>query len=313
MNSNSTKARFGAPALTNLPLLHQGKTRDSFSIPITYLNQRLRLVVATNRISTHDIVHQTVIVLKGEVLTALTIYWLLLLERHLGIKHHLVAYGKDIYKYLPGKPSDYPSDLNLYAVVVVEKEIIPIEFIIRNFLEGSLESKYYALGKENPYGILLPKGLKRMHRFSEPVFTPTDKTEDGDPPRNSKEVMERYPIATHLVATTASFVTKHLEGRGIALIDTKCEVSVDGWLADEVFTPDSSRFCRLKDVREGVAPPFMDKQIARDEAMRLWAGGRKVPLVFGYDIKQKLTRTYTRIFEEITSMSLASFQTQYFS
>ena len=308
MNVHSTKPRFGAPALTHLPLLHQGKTRDSFALADGH-----RLVVATNRISTHDIVHQSMIELKGEVLTALTVFWLLFLEKRLGIKHHLVAYGRGIYTYLPGKPSDYPLDLHLYAIVVVEKEMIPIEFIVRNFLAGSLDSKYYALGKENPYGIILPKGMQHMQRFAEPISTPTDKTEDGDPPRNSQEIATLYPVATNLVMSITALATKYLEGRGIALIDHKCECTVDGWLADEALTPDSSRFCYMSDVRAGSTPPFLDKQIARDEAVRLWAGGERVPLVFSSCIRQELTRTYTKVFEEITGMSLVKFQTQYLS
>lgn len=307
-------AKHGRPWILTLPLVYQGKTRDTFQAQWTDPNDKRRpplLIVATDRISTHDVVHHSTIKQKGEVLTALTIARLIDVLERAGVAHHLVAYGREIYKYLPGKESDYPPNLHHRAIVVLRLDIIMVEFILRAYLGGSLWNTYYSKGLENPYRLALPSGLPLMYQFEEPIFTPTVKS-DTDPALVSEEVEREYPAVVTLVRKVFDLGRKHLHEVGLELVDTKFELGLDEdgrlILADEVMTPDSSRFARLADIREGKNPPWLDKQVARDEAERVWAGGEKKPLVFDSNTVRKLIETYLEIFELIVGMPLAKFQ-----
>lgn len=303
------KPRF-KPALSNLTLLYQGKTRDTFAT----LYDHLLLIVATERLSTHNVIHKSNIVLKGQVLTALTIFWMTKILPEAGIRHHLVAYGKDIYKYLPGKRSDYPRDLHLRAIIVLKLDIFPVEFIYRAYLAGSLYDKFYSKGIQNPYGLILQTGLPLMWKFGKPEFTPTDKSET-DEPRDVIDIEQSYPEASRLTSKTFNVTRSYLNSRELEEVDSKFEVGKDRdgncYIADECATPDSSRFCDIHLVREGVMPPWRDKQIARDEAERMWDGPKGPPLEFSPQVKRKLTDTYLEIFEQITQIKLKDFQDRY--
>lgn len=228
-----------------------------------------------------------------------------------GISHHLIAYGKKIYDYLPGKPADYPSDLHLCAIVVVKLKMIPVEFIWRKYLAGSFHKSFYAKGLPDPYGHNLVPGYPLMKKFDHALFTPTEKSET-DMPLNAEEVGRQYPLATQLSLEVFLRIRRYLKGYGIDLVDSKMEIGTDQsgrvTIADEVVTPDSSRFCSSHEIREGSEPPWLDKQIARDEAERMWAGGQKVPLEFDSSVIDRLSKTYKGIFSRITGMWLKRFQ-----
>jgi len=295
-----------APALSNLPLIYQGKTRDTFPCK----SQDELFIVATGRLSTHNIIHLSRVPQKPEVLTALTVFWLIhVLEKH-GIRHHLIAYGDEIYRHLPGKRSDYPLDLHHRAIVVKKLMVIPVEFILRGYLGGSL-GKLYLKGLPNPYGNILEPGLQLMAPFSPPIFTPTDKS-DTDDPLNGADVARSHPQACRISLQTFTLVRDHMRSLGLEFVDSKFELGLDDSgrvvLADEIATPDSSRFCRLSDIKLGVEPPWLDKQIARDEAERIWGDGPKVPLEFSPKIIQKLSDTYLDLFATIAGMELHDFQ-----
>lgn len=299
-----------APALSNLELFHQGKTRDTF---LTLSDKHL-LVVATDRLSTHNVVHLSTIPRKGEVLTALTIYWAKKLLDQANIPHHLVAYGPEIYNYLPGKKSDYPEDLQYRAIVVKKLKMVPVEFIFRSYLasSGSLYKKYYSKGKPNPYGIELEPGLPVMHPFNPPIFTPTDKSET-DEPLNTEETKAKYPKEMGEAAITYLLLGKYLRDVcHIELVDSKFEVGVDEdglvCVADEIVTPDSSRFCECSKIQTGVEPPYLDKQIARDKAEKIWGDGPQVPLEFESATTEQLSRIYLDLVTNITRSSLYIFQ-----
>ncbi len=308
------------PALTNLSLLHQGKTRDTFAAiwPEGRKDRRdPRLIFATDRLSTHNIVHQSTVPKKGEVLTALTVFWFLHLGR-LGVRHHLLAFGNKIYDYLPGSRRSYPDDLHLRAIIVETLDMVPVEFIFRAYLCGSLWDKFYSKGLENPYGIAIPKGLSLMTKFSDvlglrPVFTPTDKSEDDDPIQ-TEVVRAKYPAETNLAEFVFVQGRKYLEGVGLVGIDSKFELGIGEdksvVLADEVWTLDSSRVAKTLHIRTGLEPPWLDKQLARDEAIRLWAGGPRSPLKFSDPIVAKLSRTYENVFKMITGDDLRDFQSK---
>lgn len=295
--------KYGVPLLAALPLFHQGKSRDTH-VPI---DPSCLLVVATRRISTHNIVHASTIPGKGEVLTALTIFWLKDVLEKIGIAHHLVAFGKDIYGYLPGAREDYPANLHHQAIVVKRLVMTPVEFVYRSYLTGSLYRDYYAKGITNPYGLRLQEGLQNMSPFSAPKFTPTDKSETDDP-ISWLRTKRAYPTAFTLGNRIYVAVQQHLRSKGLELVDTKFEFSDDNTLADEVATPDSSRICELSKIVLGKDPPWLDKQVARDEAERLWGGGPKTPIAFSPEVITQVSQTYRDVFKRITGVSLEQFQ-----
>lgn len=297
----------------NLPLLYQGKSRDSFLAA----HEELMLVVATNRVSTHNIVHASQIPLKGEVLTMLTIFLFLEVLEKSGIRHHLVAWGTNIYKYLPGRRSDYPANLHHYAIIVRRVEIVQIEFIFRAYLCGSLWTKYYSKGLPNPYGIDLPPGLPLMHRFEAPLFTPTDKS-DTDDPRNALEVETRH--STEHAETLRGFTTLRtfFQSRNMELVDGKLE---GGYfetptgerifiLADEI-SPDSCRLTNADNITEGVEPAWRDKEIVRTVATKMWGDREKVPLAFPPDVLEAVTKTYLSVLEQATGMDIETFRKEW--
>ncbi|HUD04005.1 MAG TPA: phosphoribosylaminoimidazolesuccinocarboxamide synthase [Candidatus Paceibacterota bacterium] len=304
-----SKTKF-TPALSSLPLIHQGKTRDTFETnsPDTLL------IVATQRLSTHNVIHLSEVPYKDQVLTALTIFWLTSLLGKVGIPHHLVAFGTDIYTYLPGKRSDYPADLHYRAIIVKKLSMVPVEFIYRGYLAGSLYKGFHSKGLPNPYGITLERGLPLMTQFPAPIFTPTDKSET-DEPLDAQETSMRYPDPSRVSLQTFMLTRNHLRSRGVELVDSKFEVGIDQFgiatIADEIATPDSSRFCEFSAIEPGKEPPWFDKQIARDEAERVWDKAEKCPLKFSSEIIQKLSDTYLGICSQITGDGLQSFQRQY--
>lgn len=293
-----------------LRLIHQGKTRDTYELP-GY--PALMLVVATDRLSTHNVVHESAIAQKGEVLTALTIFWMLTILGPAGIDTHIHATGTDIYTYMPADRM-YPPDLHHRAIVVRRLRMNPVEFIWRQYLCGSLWKEFYSRGINDPYGLNLPKGLSLMHAFGQALFTPTEKSET-DPPLPGAATTRAYPRATSLSEEVFVLLRKHLSGAGIELVDMKCEIGEDEAhrcvLADEFGTPDCCRFTELAQVRVGSEPVWLDKQRARDEAERIWRGGTKVPLRFDEWVEHDLSETYRTVFERITGMPLAHFQKKY--
>lgn len=309
---NSMTPKF-VPALTSLPLIRQGKTRDTFSTK----SPDALLIVATQRLSTHNIVHLSEVPYKDQVLTALTIYWLTNVLAPAGVKHHLIAHGGAIYDYLPKSFSHYPADLHHRAIVVKKLDMIPVEFIFRGYLVGSLYKDFHVKGLPNPYGIILDPDLPLMEPFDEPIFTPTDKSET-DVPIDAENTEEKYPEATAVCYKTFLLVRDHLRKLGLELVDSKFEVGICNnsgqpivTIADEIATPDSSRFCDDAKIEIGKEPPWLDKQIARDEAERIWGKGKKTPLIFSPDIVSKLSGTYLDIFFRITGMNIEEFQKRY--
>lgn len=282
-----------------------GKSRDTY-----YLGNGFLLIVASNRISTNNLVHLSLVPQKGEVLTALTIFWLT--EVLSDLPHHLVAYGNKIFDYLPGSHSDYPADLSLRAIIVKRLEVDPREFIFRAYLTGSLWTDYYSKEIENPYGVKLASGLPKMYRFNPPIFTPTEKSETDDPV-NSRETIREYTTSYSLAQEAFLRTREYANQLGVEIIDSKFEIGVDAsgkrYIADEVATPDSSRFALLNQIVEGEDPPWLDKQIARDAAKLVWGeGGLKVPLKFSPLQVNDLRNAYSDLFKLLVGMKLKEFQ-----
>ncbi len=302
------KAKYDVPFLDSLPLHSQGKSRDTFEI---LGHDDKLLVVATPRISTHNIVHRSRIPYKDEVLTALTIHWCTEVLARAKVPHHLLAYGQSIYDYLPEDNDSYPGDLHRKGIIVRKLTITPIEFVFRNYMAGSVYHDFYAKGLTNPYGIDFMPGLPLMYKFARSAFTPTEKS-DTDDEMSAAWVMERHPEEFQLMERSLGLIQRNLNERGVELVDSKGELGRDAsgklYIADEIATPDCSRLCQLSAIREGEEPAWLDKQIARDVAVKMWGDGPRIPLVFDADVVATLSKTYLRLLERITGKSLAAFR-----
>jgi phosphoribosylaminoimidazole-succinocarboxamide synthase len=245
-----------APALEHLS---SGKVRDIYAVG----EDRL-LLVASDRISTYDVVHPTPIPDKGKVLTGLTAFWL---ERAGAIcPNHLISY------------TDVPEEFRGRAMLVERLEMAPVECVVRGYITGSGWKDYQATGAV--CGIELPEGLRESDQLPRPIFTPATKAEVGDHDENvdfdhaaeiigDRELLEelrRLSVAVYELGAA------HARERGIILADTKFEFGrrADGTivLGDEVLTPDSSRFWPADVYEPGHGQPSFDKQYVRD-----WASG----------------------------------------
>jgi phosphoribosylaminoimidazole-succinocarboxamide synthase len=245
-----------APALEHLS---SGKVRDIYAVG----EDRL-LLVASDRISTYDVVHPTPIPDKGKVLTGLTAFWL---ERTGEIcPNHLVSL------------TDVPEEFLGRAMLVERLEMVPVEAVVRGYITGSGWKDYRSTGAV--CGIELPAGLEESQQLPEPIFTPSTKAELGAHDENVDfdraaeiigdrallEELRRLSIAVYELGAA------HARERGIILADTKFEFGrrPDGTivLGDEVLTPDSSRFWPADGYEPGHGQPSFDKQYVRD-----WASG----------------------------------------
>lgn len=280
---------------------HSGKVRDTYLIPG---DGNHLLMVASDRISTHNVVHKSLIPKKGEVLTALTIFWTL--TALVGMPTHLVAYGRRIYDFLPSD-LPYPPDLHLRAVVVKQKQVVPIELIWRAYLAGSLWRDYQMC--RDHYGLKLPPKLKLMSKFPEPVFTPTLKSEHDEPIQH-RDTRARHPKAVSITREAFDRISSYLRGKGVVLIDAKFEVSKDG-LVDEWGTGDCARFALASEIQEGKEPAWLDKEMARQFASEMSGGKVTAPVTYTPDQIEQIIGRYMQAFELITDSSLSTFQKRY--
>jgi len=244
-----------APAIPGTTHLHSGKVRDLYRIDEGEFAGQL-LMVASDRISAYDYVLESTIPDKGEILTRMSLWWF----DTLGVTHHVLS-------------TDVPEAVKGRAVIVQDLEMFPVECVARGYLTGSGLSDYRATGEV--CGIPLPAGLVDGSRLPEPIFTPATKAAVGDHDENVSydavvaEIGEKAAAAlkyqTLLVYGKAEAIARE---RGIILADTKFEFGKlkDGTLvlADEVLTPDSSRFWPADEWKPGQSQPSYDKQIVRD-------------------------------------------------
>jgi phosphoribosylaminoimidazole-succinocarboxamide synthase len=239
--------------MTGLELIHEGKVRKLYR----YAPGEI-LLVATDKISAFDFVLETPIPDKGKVLNQLSLWWF---EQLVDVsRNHVLS-------------TDVPEEFAGRAVVVSELEMVPVEAIVRGYLTGSGLVEYRASG--TVCGIELPEGLVDGSRLPEPIFTPSTKAAIGE---HDENVSFDYVVARHGAELAARLREQSLKvyteaeriarERGIILADTKFEFGLapDGELvlADEVLTPDSSRFWDAATWRPGGPQPSFDKQYVRD-------------------------------------------------
>lgn len=237
--------------MLDLPLLHAGKVRRLYR----WSDGRI-LMVATDAISAYDHVLATPIPDKGVVLTQLSLWWF----EQLDFPNHIVS-------------TEVPDEVAGRAVVVESLDMLPVECVARGYLTGSGWSEYQSSG--TVCGIPLPAGLEDGAKLPEPIFTPAIKAPLGEHDENVDfaTIVELHgaELAERLRTATLSIYSKAAElaaERGVILADTKSEFGLraDGTLvlADEVLTPDSSRFWDASVWQPGQSLPSFDKQFVRD-------------------------------------------------
>ncbi|TDD62477.1 phosphoribosylaminoimidazolesuccinocarboxamide synthase [Kribbella antibiotica] len=240
-----------APEIPGAKHIHSGKVRDLYELESGEL-----LMVASDRQSAFDWILSTPIPDKGKVLTAMSLWWF----EQLGVPNHIIS-------------TDVPAEVAGRAVICEKLEMLPVECVARGYLTGSGLVEYQASG--TVCEIPLPPGLVEASRLDEAIFTPATKAELGE---HDENVSYDAVVATVGAETAAALRTATLdiymraramaEERGIILADTKFEFGTrpDGTmvLADEVLTPDSSRFWPADQWKPGQVQPSYDKQIIRN-------------------------------------------------
>jgi len=283
-------------ALADLPKIASGKVREIYeSAPDTLL------LVASDRISTYDVVHPTPIPDKGKVLTGLSAFWF---EKTADIlPGHLVSITDGV-----------PEEVRGRAMAVRRLEMLSVECVVRGYITGSGWKDYQQTGAV--CGIQLPSGLRESDRLPEPIFTPTTKATTGHDEavdfEGAVELIGDRSLAERVRDVSLALYNRaaeHALEHGIILADTKFELGIDPagtlTLGDEVCTPDSSRFWPADQYKPGQGQPSFDKQYVRD-----WASGtgwdRTPPAPpIPDDVVTRTREKYIEAYERITGESFA--------
>jgi phosphoribosylaminoimidazole-succinocarboxamide synthase len=283
------------PALTDLPLVASGKVREIYDLGDTLL------IVASDRISTYDVVHPTPIPGKGAVLTGLSAFWF---ERTREIvPNHLLSVTDGVPEQARGR-----------AMAVRKLEMLPLECVVRGYISGSGWKDYTRTGAVS--GIELPAGLRESDRLPEPIFTPSTKADIGHDQaidfEGAVELVGDRELAQRLREVSIAVyehAAEHARARGIILADTKFEFGLDDegtlTLGDEVCTPDSSRFWPADRFEPGKGQPSFDKQFVRDWASSTgWDRTPPAPPIPD-GVVARTREKYVEAYERITGESFA--------
>jgi len=277
-------------ALSDLELIASGKVREIYD-----LGERL-LLVASDRISTYDAVHPTPIPDKGAVLTGLSAFWF---AHTAGIvAGHMLSVEEGV-----------PEEVRGRAMIVKKLRMLPVECVVRGYITGSGWKDYQREGRVS--GIELPPGLQESQQLPEPLFTPSTKATVGHDEAidfegvvelvGERELAERLRDVSIAVYRHAA---EHAAARGIILADTKFEFGLDAdgqlTLADEVLTPDSSRFWPADGYQVGRSQPSFDKQFVRDWASSTgWDRNPPAPAIPD-EVVARTREKYIEAYERIT-------------
>ncbi len=247
-----------AAADLDLPLVASGKVREIYD-----LGDRL-LLVASDRISTYDVVHPNGIPDKGSVLTGISAFW-------------FNKTGHIVPNHYISSTEGVPDSVSGRAMAVTKLKMLPVECVVRGYITGSGWKDYQATGKVS--GIELPPGLRESEKLPMPIFTPSTKAEEGHDDaidfEQAAEILGDRELAGRLRDVSIalySFASDLAAERGVILADTKFEFGLDPdgqlILGDEALTPDSSRYWPADGYEPGHGQPSFDKQYVRD-----WASG----------------------------------------
>ena len=290
-------------ATIDLPHLHSGKVRDIYDLG----GDRL-LMVASDRISAFDVVMDESIPDKGRVLTAMTAFWF---ERFTDVVagHLLTTEPLDLTEVFGGP---LPAEMVGRTMVCRRAEMLPVECIVRGYITGSAWKEYQDSG--TIHGEPSPRGLREADQLPRPLFTPSTKAETGH------DVNISFKAAVDLIGVDLARRVRDASldcyrrgaewafERGIIIADTKFEFGLaDGELvlADEVLTPDSSRFWPADRWAPGSTPPSFDKQPVRDFLDGLDWDKRPPPPQLPAEVVAATSRRYVEAYERITGQSFA--------
>jgi phosphoribosylaminoimidazole-succinocarboxamide synthase len=285
-----------------LELHASGKVRDLYLVDNDHL-----LFVATDRISAFDYVLGSGIPCKGTVLTQLSLFWFDFLRDVAA--NHLVTAEADRY---PALLRRYAGQLRGRSMLVIRAEMAPVECVVRGYISGSAWKEYQQAG--SVCGIKLPAGLRESDKLPEPIFTPATKAASGHDENVSFEEMSRLAgpeISRKLRDLSLAVYQKaadYARERGIIIADTKFEFGrTPGGivLADEVLTPDSSRFWPAESYRPGQAQDSFDKQYVRDYLEQIRWNKQPPAPALPDEVVRKTTEKYLEAYRRLTGRELA--------
>jgi phosphoribosylaminoimidazole-succinocarboxamide synthase len=279
--------------LSDLKLHSAGKVREMYEVDGDLL------MVASDRISAYDVIMPTLIPDKGRVLTQMSLFWFDS-TREICPNHFL--------------SEEVPEEAAGRGIRVRRLDMYPVECVVRGYLSGSGWREYGETG--SVCGIELPQGLRESERLPEPIFTPATKAEIGDHDENvdferAAEIVGNRPLMEELRRVSIelySHAAAHAEERGIILADTKFEFGASAGaevvLADEVFTPDSSRFWPVDEYEPGRPQRSFDKQYLRDWLDEIgWDHSPPAPELPD-DVVENTRAKYVEAYERITGRPL---------
>ncbi len=284
-----------------LELHASGKVRDVYSLDANHL-----LFVATDRISAFDYVLATGIPHKGRVLTQISLFWFDFLKDI--VPNHFVT--ADVSRY-PSAVHKYANELRGRSMMVMRAEMFPVECVARGYLSGSGWKEYKATG--TVCGIQLPAGLKESDQLPEPIFTPATKATTGHDINISFEEMCKIVdpgMSRQLRDLTLRIYKKaadYARQRGIIIADTKFEFGQTAkgiTLADEVLTPDSSRFWPADSYQPGKAQDSYDKQYVRDYLEEIRWNKQPPAPALPQDVAHRTSEKYLGAYRQLTGREL---------
>jgi len=285
----------------DLQLHASGKVRDVYKID----DGRL-LFVATDRISAFDYILATGIPHKGKVLTQISLFWFDFLKDV--VPNHLIT--ADVNQY-PADIRKYSDQLRARSMVVMNAEMFPVECVVRGYISGSAWKEYKASG--TVCGIELPKGLKESDQLPQPIFTPATKATSGHDENIPFAEMARLiggEVSEQLRDLTLKVYKKaadYARTMGIIIADTKFEfgrTSRGITLADEVLTPDSSRFWPADKYKAGQAQESYDKQYVRDYLEEIRWNKQPPAPALPAEVARKTSEKYLEAYEQLTGRKL---------
>ena len=288
--------------------VYRGKVRDLYDVG----DDRL-LMVASDRLSAFDVVMAEPVPDKGRTLTAMSVFWFGRLAD--------VAWNHLISAELDALPPDWRDPALAGRMMLVHRcRMLPVECIVRGYLAGSGWEEYRTRG--TVCGSALPPGLREADRLPEPIFTPSTKAASGVHDENIAfdrmvELVggDRAEEARALSLAVYAWAARHAESVGIVVADTKLELGVIGSgvgaegdlvLADEVLTPDSSRFWPVEQWEPGRTPPSFDKQPVRDELAATGWDKRPPPPALSAATVEATRARYVEAYERLTGLDFGA-------
>jgi phosphoribosylaminoimidazole-succinocarboxamide synthase len=285
----------------NLQLHASGKVRDVYRIDMDRL-----LFVATDRISAFDYILASGIPHKGRVLTQISLFWFDFLKDV--VPNHLIT--ADVKQY-PSEIQTYADQLNGRSMLVMNADMFPVECVVRGYISGSAWKEYKASGKV--CGIELPQGLRESDQLPEPIFTPATKATTGHDENIPFDEMVRLvggELSEQLRDLTLKVYNRaadYARTKGIIIADTKFEFGRTPkgiTLADEVLTPDSSRFWPADKYTPGSAQDSYDKQYVRDYLEEIRWNKQPPAPALPAEVARKTSEKYLEAYQRLTGRSL---------